>query len=140
MNAELSCKKCGQQISQAVSERTSGLCFRCYKVASAGRETLQLLCMGCGRKYMLGLDAILTTPEDVISKVGGWLGGSPSAALYPDVIGPLGKPTPLDDKQPAQEREAIRALQEAIRVGTSRMWRYFECSHVQRYAPIPTWR
>ena len=106
------------------------------RIAIARRETLQLLCMGCGRKYILGVDAIVTTPEDVISKVGSWLGGMPSASLYPDIVGPLGKPSPQDDDQPTREQEVIRALQEAIQVGTSRKWRCSECGHVQEYAPI----
>ena len=89
---------------------------------------------------MLGVDAIMTAPEDVISKVGGWLGGIPSASMYPDIVGSLGKSLPLDDEQPSQEREAIRTLQEAIRVGTSRKWRCSVCGHVQVYEAIPSWR
>ena len=108
-----------------------------HKAASTRRETLQLLCKGCGRKYVLGMDAILTTPEDVISKVGGWLGGFPDASMIPDTVGPLEKASAPMDEQPTQEREAIRTLQEAIRVGTSRTWRCAECHTVQGYVAIP---
>jgi hypothetical protein len=107
------------------------------KAKRTRRETLQLLCKGCGRKYTLGLDAILTTPEDVISKVGGWLGGFPPASMIPDIVGPLDKAPAAIDEQPTQEREAIRTLQEVIRVGTSRTWRCAECHTVQGYVPIP---
>jgi hypothetical protein len=83
------------------------------------------------------MDAILTTPEDVISKVGGWLGGFPDASMIPDTVGPLEKASAPMDEQPTQEREAIRTLQEAIRVGTSRTWRCAECHTVQGYVAIP---
>jgi hypothetical protein len=101
------------------------------------RETLQLLCKGCGRKYLLGVDASMTTPEDVISQSGGWLGGFPPASMIPDTVGPLEKALATVDEQTAQEREAIRTLQEAMRVGTSRLWRCSECGTVQEYVAIP---
>jgi hypothetical protein len=107
------------------------------KTIRTRRETLQLLCKGCGRKYVLGVDASMTTPEDVISQAGGWLGGFPPASMIPDVVGPLEKASAPMDEQPTQEREAIRTLQEAMRVGTSRLWRCAECGTVQEYVATP---
>ena len=130
----------GGKANQAQSDAVPGDAqtgAREHKAASTRRETLQLLCKGCGRKYVLGMDAILTTPEDVISKVGGWLGGFPDASMIPDTVGPLEKASAPMDEQPTQEREAIRTLQEAIRVGTSRTWRCAECHTVQGYVAIP---
>ena len=130
----------GGKANQAQSDAVPGDAqtgAREHKAASTRRETLQLLCKGCGRKYVLGVDAIMTTPEDVISQAGGWLGGFPPASMIPDTVGPLEKASAPMDEQPTQEREAIRTLQEAIRVGTSRTWRCAECHTVQGYVAIP---
>ena len=130
----------GGKANQAQSDAVPGDAqtgAREHKAASTRRETLQLLCKGCGRKYVLGVDAIMTTPEDVISQAGGWLGGFPPASMIPDTVGPLDEASAPMDEQPAQEREAIRTLQEAIRVGTSRTWRCAECHTVQGYVALP---
>ena len=140
MKAALSCKNCGQLIGQATAEHTNGLCVRCYKAASVGRVTMKLLCTGCGRKYMLGMDAIVTTPEDVIYRVGSWIGGNPTTALYADIVGPLEWSLLLDDEQTAKEKEDIRALQQVISDGRSRKWKCLKCGRVQKYSPVPSWR
>jgi len=130
----------GGQATQAQSDSVPGdeqTGAREHKAARTRRETLQLLCRGCGRKYVLGVDSIMTTPEDVISQAGGWLGGFPPVSMIPDTVGPLDEASAPMDEQPAQEREAIRTLQEAIRVGTSRTWRCAECHTVQGYVALP---
>jgi len=134
LKAELTCEKCRQTIVQATAKYTRGLCIRCYRLAKTGRKTIQLECKGCCRKYILGVDAVVTTPEETISKVGAWLGGGPTAGLYPDVVGPAERPGHLNDEQIAKDQEAIRVVQEAMKSGTSRKWRCFKCGRVQEYS------
>jgi len=137
VSTAMTCSKCRQPIIQTTANHTGGLCIRCYKVAKTGRVTILLLCKGCNRKYMLGVDAIMTKPEDVMLRVGGWMGGIPTSGSYPDIIGPLEESLPLDDEQPAKEKEAIQELEEAIHYGSSRKWRCFKCGCVQKYESLP---
>lgn len=136
MTKEERCSKCGKTILEATAKRTGRLCIYCYKLVKSSKTFIHLKCCGCGREYVVGEDAIVTTPESILEKIGGYLmtGDPSSISLYPDIVGSItGSSRSLSPDVIKREEERIKEIAKFIRIGGTRKWKCDKCYTVQDY-------
>jgi len=135
MEEKIACKKCGQMILQVTAKKTDGLCIHCYSL-SKGKPAfikggkIHLFCRQCKQEYVLGENAIVSTPEKALDSFGGylWLTGSsqPSpTSLSPDMVA-------LVSKKPNVTEQDVY-IDIIKRSMSSRKWKCLKCGYVQSY-------
>jgi len=104
------------------------------KNMASSRKTMVLNCEMCGRVYRLGIDAMVTTSEKVMSKMGGIIstGMSPMPEqLSPDMVSPLeGTINDPEGLWKEQQDEIKKITSSDI---SNRYWKCYKCGSKQRY-------
>jgi len=102
------------------------------------KTLIHLRCCRCGRKYILGENAFVTTAEGTMAQVGGYLRitgpCSGRAQLCPDKVGSLNgslSSSPPDFSR--EQEEEIGTIARSLRVGETRQWECDRCHIPQRY-------
>lgn len=131
------CKQCETAINPATAAKTNGLCIHCYRLAKqpSKGEVINLACMRCGCEYILGENAVVTTPEQALGLLGGYLRitnspPNPIHQLSPDIISSEKKYSLMSREHVAQQKNNIKIIRQTM---SSRQWRCLACNTVQRY-------
>ena len=107
-------------------------------IEKSHKTLIHLTCCRCGRKYILGENAFVTTAEDTTAAIGGYLRitgpRSGHAQLCPDKVGSLnGSLSSCSPEFSLEQEESIRTIARSLRIGETRQWECDRCHIPQRY-------